>query len=48
MTKVYDICPTCRGQNVIFQAGCNTCLDCGWSSCAIAWLVEKIQWIQKE
>ena len=25
-------CPNCGG-NLIFEGGCNTCKDCGWSKC---------------
>ena len=25
-------CPECGG-NLIFEGGCNTCKDCGWSKC---------------
>lgn len=26
------ICPECGG-NLVFEGGCNTCKDCGWSKC---------------
>ncbi|MEM2238063.1 MAG: adenosylcobalamin-dependent ribonucleoside-diphosphate reductase [Candidatus Caldarchaeum sp.] len=29
-------CPACGSVNVIFQEGCQKCMDCGWSSCVIA------------
>ena len=25
-------CPQCGG-NLVFEGGCNTCKDCGWSKC---------------
>ena len=25
-------CPECGG-NLVFEGGCNTCKDCGWSKC---------------
>ncbi len=30
--KNEDVCPICNGK-VIFNEGCNLCIDCGWSSC---------------
>ena len=27
------LCPQCQTQ-VVYQEGCNTCLECGWSACA--------------
>ncbi|MDW7978325.1 MAG: adenosylcobalamin-dependent ribonucleoside-diphosphate reductase, partial [Candidatus Caldarchaeum sp.] len=29
-------CPACGGKTILFQEGCQTCLDCGWSSCVVA------------
>ncbi|MEM1966165.1 MAG: adenosylcobalamin-dependent ribonucleoside-diphosphate reductase [Candidatus Caldarchaeum sp.] len=29
-------CPACGSVHVVFQEGCQKCLDCGWSSCVIA------------
>jgi len=26
-------CPECGSSNVIHQAGCDRCLDCGWNAC---------------
>ena len=26
------VCPSCGG-NLVFEGGCNTCKDCGWSKC---------------
>ncbi|BBH52003.1 hypothetical protein [Fluviispira sanaruensis] len=28
-----EICPNCQKSNIIYQAGCMTCADCGWSRC---------------
>ncbi|MCS6784240.1 MAG: adenosylcobalamin-dependent ribonucleoside-diphosphate reductase [Candidatus Caldarchaeum sp.] len=30
------VCPVCVNQNIVFQEGCQKCLDCGWSSCVTA------------
>jgi len=27
------LCPQCQTQ-VVYQEGCHTCLECGWSACA--------------
>jgi ribonucleoside-diphosphate reductase alpha chain len=27
-------CPVCKGR-IVFTEGCNTCMDCGWSSCIV-------------
>ena len=27
-------CDSCRGSNVIFEEGCNSCKDCGHSGCS--------------
>lgn len=35
MTKVYDQCPECGTKDIVFEAGCNHCLNCFWSSCSI-------------
>ena len=29
-------CPNCGSANLVFQGGCVTCRDCGWSKCVIA------------
>jgi ribonucleoside-diphosphate reductase alpha chain len=29
-----SLCPLCKGK-VVFMEGCNTCMDCGWSSCIV-------------
>ena len=29
------VCPVCGGQ-LIFEGGCNKCLDCGWSECIVS------------
>ena len=29
------VCPVCGGQ-LIFEGGCNKCLDCGWSECVVS------------
>ncbi len=29
-------CPNCGSANLVFQGGCITCRDCGWSKCVIA------------
>ncbi len=29
-------CPNCGSANLIFQGGCVTCKECGWSKCVIA------------
>lgn len=31
-TVSYAKCPQCGG-NLVFEGGCNTCKDCGWSKC---------------
>jgi len=30
------VCPVCGGKELVFQEGCQKCVDCGWSSCVIA------------
>ena len=30
--KITPKCPECGG-SLIFEGGCNTCKDCGWSKC---------------
>ncbi|MDW8083944.1 MAG: adenosylcobalamin-dependent ribonucleoside-diphosphate reductase [Candidatus Caldarchaeum sp.] len=32
----YTVCPVCESKDVVFQEGCQKCLDCGWSSCVTA------------
>jgi ribonucleoside-diphosphate reductase alpha chain len=27
-------CPECGSENLVYQGGCVTCLDCGWSKCS--------------
>jgi len=29
-------CPICGSSRLVYQAGCVTCLDCGWSACVIS------------
>jgi ribonucleoside-diphosphate reductase alpha chain len=29
-------CPVCGSSRLVYQAGCVTCLDCGWSACVIS------------
>ncbi len=29
-----SLCPICKGK-LVFMEGCNTCMDCGWSSCIV-------------
>jgi ribonucleoside-diphosphate reductase alpha chain len=29
-------CQTCESERLIYQSGCVTCLDCGWSACLIS------------
>jgi ribonucleoside-diphosphate reductase alpha chain len=29
-------CQVCKSERLIYQAGCVTCLDCGWSACVIS------------
>ena len=36
MKKVIEECPECGSKKLARQGGCNTCLECGWSACAIA------------
>ncbi len=31
-----ETCPICGSKNLVYQSGCVTCLDCGWSKCVIA------------
>jgi hypothetical protein len=31
-----DECPECGSKMLARRGGCTTCLECGWSSCAIA------------
>ncbi|MEM0383903.1 MAG: adenosylcobalamin-dependent ribonucleoside-diphosphate reductase [Candidatus Caldarchaeum sp.] len=33
---IHASCPVCGGKNMVFQEGCERCLDCGWSSCVVA------------
>ncbi|MEM4334862.1 MAG: adenosylcobalamin-dependent ribonucleoside-diphosphate reductase [Candidatus Caldarchaeum sp.] len=33
---IHTSCPVCGGKNMVFQEGCERCLDCGWSSCVVA------------
>lgn len=28
-----ETCPDCGSQRLVYEAGCKTCLDCGWSKC---------------
>lgn len=30
-----SLCPLCKGK-LVFMEGCNTCTDCGWSSCIVS------------
>ena len=33
--KVHDKCPVCGGK-VVFEAGCERCVECGWSACVVS------------
>ncbi|MEM1950363.1 MAG: hypothetical protein QXY50_07885, partial [Candidatus Caldarchaeum sp.] len=33
---IHTFCPVCGGRNMVFQEGCERCLDCSWSSCVVA------------
>lgn len=30
-----DVCPVCKGVDVLHQGRCTTCMECGWSKCDI-------------
>jgi ribonucleoside-diphosphate reductase alpha chain len=29
-------CPSCNSESLVYQAGCISCMDCGWSTCVIS------------
>ena len=31
-----ETCPLCGGKNLVYEAGCVVCKDCGWSECLIS------------
>ncbi|MEM4167414.1 MAG: adenosylcobalamin-dependent ribonucleoside-diphosphate reductase [Candidatus Caldarchaeum sp.] len=33
---IHTICPVCGSTSIVFQEGCEKCLECGWTSCVIA------------
>jgi ribonucleoside-diphosphate reductase alpha chain len=34
--KKIEKCPSCGSERLVYQSGCVTCLDCGWSACMIS------------
>jgi len=35
-SKKIEKCPNCGSEKLVYQAGCVTCLECGWSACIIS------------
>ena len=34
--KKVERCPVCGSENIVYEAGCVVCKDCGWSECIIS------------
>ncbi len=34
--KEVETCPVCGSENIVYEAGCVVCKDCGWSECLIS------------
>ena len=34
--KEVETCPVCGSENLVYEAGCVVCKDCGWSECIIS------------
>jgi ribonucleoside-diphosphate reductase alpha chain len=32
----FERCPSCGSTRLVYQSGCLTCLDCGWSACIVS------------